>query len=527
MVIKTIPENLWEEYSKQSSGKSKDEVETILNELFSDECNNLTEVTVRQLQGGKFGAHLFLASYTANQNTRKDWVIKFVEPKKIHLIQKERHAIEKLVNKIQPGVKIRVSVNGAIAYPFIKSEFNFDDLLLESRTDREIQEFMRSLFRLLSSWYREAKVVNTTFFDDYRFGPAVKKVLPKRIVELWRGLKKCWPITRGYATTECHGDLNPTNILLGGVYESYLINFAETGESHWTTDFTRLERQLRYLIIKLLCEELGLSKGTPEENKIWDILKKILFLPDSNYWPEKKLMKKIRLNVKNNTVLNALYAITQVRDLDHRYFGDSINDGGNNEKHLSKFEEEYFLMMAFQQVCLAASDAWTTSDKINKAIFISVKGIINYLLHRKKYIIPIFVKIKVEKEFPVAPGNVEDTEYLWVKKIPLIKKGIIKGKEVACNQENLKKYVEQDRTTCEFGLDVLECTDTIVFRENSDKDYEFLLLHRQEFKDTDKGWEYPKGGMEYHEPINELAIRELPLTHLLIFCGIRKKFHTE
>lgn len=89
------------------------------------------------------------------------------------------------------------------------------------------------------------------------------------------------------------------------------------------------------------------------------------------------------------------------------------------------------------------------------------------------------------------------------------------------------RSVEQDRTTCEFGLDVLECTDTIVFRENSDKDYEFLLLHRQEFKAPDKGWEYPKGGMEYHETINEGVIRELPLTHLLIFCGIRKKFHTE
>lgn len=86
----------------------------------------------------------------------------------------------------------------------------------------------------------------------------------------------------------------------------------------------------------------------------------------------------------------------------------------------------------------------------------------------------------------------------------------------------LAEAVTRDRVQHYLHKRVLKCVDILVFRENesskagSDADrgsdienYEFLMLDRQNPSDSYRGWEYPKGGLEYHETVHEGAIREL------------------
>jgi 8-oxo-dGTP pyrophosphatase MutT (NUDIX family) len=81
------------------------------------------------------------------------------------------------------------------------------------------------------------------------------------------------------------------------------------------------------------------------------------------------------------------------------------------------------------------------------------------------------------------------------------------------------KIILGDRVSFEFNCKVLECVDMLVFRRNLHT-IQFLLIQR-----TDNGgWEYPKGGMEYHETPLEAGLRELSEEvrleeNALRFCG--------
>jgi 8-oxo-dGTP pyrophosphatase MutT (NUDIX family) len=61
----------------------------------------------------------------------------------------------------------------------------------------------------------------------------------------------------------------------------------------------------------------------------------------------------------------------------------------------------------------------------------------------------------------------------------------------------------------QFGFAILECVDILVFRINNDKKVEFLLIYRQIIGEPLEYWEYPKGGLHYHETYLEGAYREL------------------
>lgn len=67
------------------------------------------------------------------------------------------------------------------------------------------------------------------------------------------------------------------------------------------------------------------------------------------------------------------------------------------------------------------------------------------------------------------------------------------------------KILIQDRVLLDLGRRVLDCVDMLIFRRSLRRRIEFLLVQRKD----DKTWEYPKGGMEYHESPIEGALREI------------------
>lgn len=591
------PENLWEEHGAHFLDISKKKFTASINDLFIHE--NPGKILVEPLSPGKYRQHALVVSYRDNQGTKKNWLIQIVDPGKALAIQSERNGIQKFDAKIHPGIEIKTGAAGVIAYPHDKWEINLDELLAESRPDTEIERFIKYIFDLLSPWYQETRSEKVTFFDSYPMDGNQREILPEASKTLWEELKDCWPVYRGYIAADCNSDLYPADIS-GNGNDILTIDFTKTGAQHWAADFAHLERLLRLRIIQMLTDE--------KKEKATKLLEKILFLLDSHYWPDEKLLAKLKRNIKNKGVLKALSAIIQVRIQADRHFGKIVNNC-DMQQNPPVFEEEYFMMTAFLQAGSLVGSEKAPQKTMKEFVLKSIEGILNGILYKKKareffygyfyyeingferilikkeknswcfpisgfkpgnieieealyrsvdsllpgdkdrkaflnagfsppsvfyqqlflypdypcieiggkkqYIIPIFVKLKVENEFTLHNGNSAETTYQWVKKIPLFENNKINGDPVECSQEILKKYAKKDKISSEFGLNVLDCTDIIVFRDKKDSttqdeyEHEFLLLHRRDFSDNKSGWEYPKGGMEYHENINEGAIREL------------------
>lgn len=131
---------------------------------------------------------------------------------------------------------------------------------------------------------------------------------------------------------------------------------------------------------------------------------------------------------------------------------------------------------------------------------------------------PIFFKIRVNRRNPKLPEKTG--EYGWASKSLLFRNlklrevgpGGVMTKDRDCypSDPKLLWYIRNDKIMLECGLKVLDCVDVLTYRER-DRTHEFLLLHRREDHDPAKNsmWEYPKGGLEYHESHEEAAIREL------------------
>lgn len=81
----------------------------------------------------------------------------------------------------------------------------------------------------------------------------------------------------------------------------------------------------------------------------------------------------------------------------------------------------------------------------------------------------------------------------------------------------------EDRVSLELGRKVLECVDMLIFQKNAEGEIRFLLIQRRE-NGVDLGWEYPKGGLFYHETLIEGALREIEEetginANCLHYCG--------
>lgn len=131
-----------------------------------------------------------------------------------------------------------------------------------------------------------------------------------------------------------------------------------------------------------------------------------------------------------------------------------------------------------------------------------------------------FFKIQISHPFDLPKG------YSWQLKTKLFdihkdhdKQGKNQKLKHPSLDADLVQLLRQDRIVHEINesvgdpnkINVLDCVDIIVFRESPEVSptqeikYEFLLLKR---KDNGK-WEYPKGGLEFHEQLTEGATREL------------------
>jgi 8-oxo-dGTP pyrophosphatase MutT (NUDIX family) len=105
-----------------------------------------------------------------------------------------------------------------------------------------------------------------------------------------------------------------------------------------------------------------------------------------------------------------------------------------------------------------------------------------------------FVKIKIGPQFT------HSNKYQWTGKDVFTKNN--------CNSDELLNLILNDYIFQSHGLKVLECIDAVVYRKQTWGN-EFLLLRRKIGTSNDFKYEYPKGGLKYHETILEGALREL------------------
>lgn len=136
---------------------------------------------------------------------------------------------------------------------------------------------------------------------------------------------------------------------------------------------------------------------------------------------------------------------------------------------------------------------------------------------------PFFFKVPV-----TGKGKLNRTDLTWIAKSKFLpaktpnRPSESRFEHLTPGARTLAKLVTRDRIQHYLGKRTLECVDILVFRQKENPDspgdtegnddldaYEFLLLNRQTPTDSYKGWEYPKGGIEYHETVQEGAIREL------------------
>lgn len=73
--------------------------------------------------------------------------------------------------------------------------------------------------------------------------------------------------------------------------------------------------------------------------------------------------------------------------------------------------------------------------------------------------------------------------------------------------QEIGKIFKKDFISSQFGFSILECIDVLIFRKNAEQQIEFLLIHR--YREDENVWEYPKGGMRYHETYLEAVHREV------------------
>jgi len=121
----------------------------------------------------------------------------------------------------------------------------------------------------------------------------------------------------------------------------------------------------------------------------------------------------------------------------------------------------------------------------------------------------VFFKISTQKEFSF-PGcewhRKETISASWIDENQTFPLEFPHAQEIG-------RVFRKDYIVQQLGLIILECVDVLVFRENKNRQIEFLLIHRNrpdEIKVSSKDtWEYPKGGIRYYETYLEAVYREV------------------
>lgn len=140
----------------------------------------------------------------------------------------------------------------------------------------------------------------------------------------------------------------------------------------------------------------------------------------------------------------------------------------------------------------------------------------------------IFFKLGLNKAIQGTTLSWEEEEYRWAHKKQIAewwkREDFVFGQDD--KYEVLIPYLDdpyeaisEDRVSVELGLKVLECVDMLIFRKNEEGKIQFLVIKRRR-----RGWEYPKGGLYYHETLLEGALREIAEevgihAGMLHYCG--------
>jgi 8-oxo-dGTP pyrophosphatase MutT (NUDIX family) len=85
----------------------------------------------------------------------------------------------------------------------------------------------------------------------------------------------------------------------------------------------------------------------------------------------------------------------------------------------------------------------------------------------------------------------------YSKKLPI---------EISDYTPDIFKAVNDEMYYEELGFRVLECVDSLIFAKDEKNELRFLMIRR---KKEGECWEYPKGGLFYHETVLESAYREI------------------
>lgn len=546
------------------------ELGTQLEYLFHDEAPE--EVTLRLLSPGKSGARVAVASFLDHAQKSTSWVIKLVPKELLPLLQQELTSTEIHARRLFPELRIRHSI-ACIAMNFASVTEDLGSYLGKAHAREDVESVVEHTFSSFAPWYAEPKLTTQGFFDLHTINDDVARQLEARgdteLMALWHELEERWPLGRGVVTAMSHGDLNETNVLVRNDGTTVPIDYALTKESHWALDFTRLERQIKFSVapdypdtMSAIADasfdfEASLEESIPSrtlaavaairhqarvffETAVRDFGRDYpypgfmqeyfhalafqqLCLVGSHHWP-KAPERYAQLIASTRRVLTTLVANPKK----NFFFGYFAYVDDNKEHVLLREAEDgqwCFPISGFipnQAPSVEHAIEHSVAEFVNandarRANFLNAGfnpiDIVSINLtdqeqsrliwdNTENFVSPHFFRVRVGEPFdPMA------TNYFWTSKGPEFDNITHDGKNLKCGQPELREMVRNDFVRQECDRKVLECCDILVFREKAvgEAEPEFLMLQRKD----NHGWEYPKGGREYHETAHEGAIREL------------------
>ncbi len=546
-----------------------EEIDLQLEDIFNEE--NPSTISLRILAPGKSGAQVFAACIDLKSNDQSHWVIKIVPKSLLTQLQKELISTRNYAKMLYANAEIRNSL-GCIAVRYRQVEKDLGAYLNSAATRQDLVEMIKKTFRILEPWYANTHKEVYRFIDVNQLTTELECNLrnhgKQNLVDYWEAIKAQWPITNTCLSTICHGDFHQHNILIGHDGTPCVIDFGLTGYNHWATDFVRLERQIKFMVTDDFPDSMSQLVDTNFDFEIPDDIKdtrsKKVLAAIAEIRRQARLHFEAKLNVAGSNEFlkeyfsalifqqlrllgsdnwqktDALY--NQISDSTERlfyqlllqnptdfYFGYIYTIVDGKERVLLERTNERKWKFPICGVVPRNSESveftinaavreFFSTDLNRQSNFIKsgfgrieINPIIENNAHasiidwegEKLAITPYFFKIYVNNLFEIEGNN-----YFWSYK-GISFNGIKDSKQtIECDQTQLNKLIKCDFVREEYGRRVLECCDIIVFREkadDSDQD-EFLMLLR---KNTLDKWEYPKGGMEYHETGHEGAIREL------------------
>jgi hypothetical protein len=310
----------------------------------------------RLLTPGRSGASVMLVSYHGANGAAFNWVLKLLPAGAATTLDQELQRTEKYGRLLYPDLAVRVSPGGAVAYGFLEVKTDFRGFYGSAVTAEESCEAIDEIFLRMGPWYAQREPDLRGFFELHPLSETLADEISTAghhdLLEGWSQLEEKWPKARRVLTTISHGDLNPTNILLESSGGWVLIDFANSGYQHWAADFTRLERQLRFV-----------------ENP--EIAAQICAMTDSSFEFRIPADAEKRLTIPAQT-------IRQIRGHARTFFA-AASRLGRSDKSYPTFEDEYFHMLALQQLRLFGSTAWPRSPEVNGVLHESTQRLIEKL----------------------------------------------------------------------------------------------------------------------------------------------------